>query len=410
IGDRHHRQRKVLNPVFSTANLQAMMPILRDVIANQVGKSAQEIDMLRWMNRGALEILGQAGLGYSFGPLSADAPDQFARALKGLFPSMSRLGFLRQLTPLFIKCGSARFRRAVVERIPSSAVKNLLSIIDVMDEASRNIFLSRKRAIMGETSDSPGQVGEGKDLMSFLLRANMATDMEDRLTDDELLGQISSFVLAGTDTTASVVTQILQHLAEHTAIQDRLRQELNDVDVEHISFTALMKLSYMDAVVKETLRLYDDIYSPTRTQKDVVIPLASPLRTLDGSLRNEIVAPKGTIIFLGLLALHRDKDIWGEDANEWKPDRWLRPLLTTVADAHIPGVYSPLMTFVGGNRSCIGFRFAEMEIKQLLAVLISSFRFAATQKNIVWNIATVRFPTIGPEGSVPQLPLIVSRV
>lgn len=183
--------------------------------------------MLRWMNRGALEILGQAGLGYSFGPLSADAPDQFARALKGLLsvvpfafalhsllmlllsPSMSRLGFLRQLTPLFIKCGSARFRRAVVERIPSSAVKNLLSIIDVMDEASRNIFLSRKRAIMGETSDSPGQVGEGKDLMSFLreltviflspilshssliVRANMATDMEDRLTDDELLGQIS---------------------------------------------------------------------------------------------------------------------------------------------------------------------------------------------------------------------------
>ena len=48
-----------------------------------------------------------------------------------------------------------------------------------------------------------------------------------------------------------------------------------------------------------------------------------------------------------------NKVLWGEDANEWKPERWLSPLPVSVTDAKIPGVYSNLMTFMGGGRACM---------------------------------------------------------
>ena len=57
---------------------------------------------------------------------------------------------------------------------------------------------------------------------------------------------------------------------------------------------------------------------------------------------HEIAVPKGTAIAVGIFSANRNKAIWGEDATEWKPERWLSPLPNTVTDAKIPGVYSNL--------------------------------------------------------------------
>lgn len=68
-----------------------------------------------------------------------------------------------------------------------------------------------------------------------------------------------SFVLAGSDTTGITLAQILQHLAEHPDAQERLRKEAADAhgpDDRDLSFDELARLPYLDAVVKETLRLY----------------------------------------------------------------------------------------------------------------------------------------------------------
>ena len=73
---------------------------------------------------------------------------------------------------------------------------------------------------------------------------------------------------------------------------------------------------------------------------DTVLPLHEPVRGKDGSLITEITVPKGTVAILGLWACNTNKAIWGEDAHEWKPDRFLSPLPRTVEEAHIPGVYS----------------------------------------------------------------------
>ncbi len=55
-----------------------------------------------------------------------------------------------------------------------------------------------------------------------------------------------------------------------------------------------------------------------------------------------MVVPKGTVVITHYQASNSDPALWGEDAEEWKPERWLAPLPSTVEDARIPGVYSNL--------------------------------------------------------------------
>lgn len=57
---------------------------------------------------------------------------------------------------------------------------------------------------------------------------------------------------------------------------------------------------------------------------------------------DELVIPKGTSITVGILACNKNKSIWGEDAEEWKPERWLSPLPASVENAHVPGIYANL--------------------------------------------------------------------
>ena len=88
-GQTHRRQRKMLNPVFSAAHLRNMTHIFYNIahkvqkaIADRVGTEAQEIDINGWMGRTTLEMLGQAGLGYSFDNFVNDSSDPYGESLK----------------------------------------------------------------------------------------------------------------------------------------------------------------------------------------------------------------------------------------------------------------------------------------------------------------------------------------
>lgn len=72
------------------------------------------------------------------------------------------------------------------------------------------------------------------------------------------------------------------------------------------------------------------------------MPLSTPIRGRDGTIMSEVLVPKGTGIVIGILASNVNTAIWGPDAHEWKPERWLEPLPESVTDARIPGVYSNL--------------------------------------------------------------------
>ena len=100
------------------------------------------------------------------------------------------------------------------------------------------------------------------------------------------------------------------------------------------------------------------------------MPVTEPIRMRDGTYANAVPIPKGTRVIANIAACNRDPALWGADANEWRPSRWLEPLPREVEEAHIPGVYSPLyvyphgglrdvltalyrMTFIGGGRACM---------------------------------------------------------
>ena len=82
-----------------------------------------------------------------------------------------------------------------------------------------------------------------------------------------------------------------------------------------------------------------------RTTKDAILPLQHALTGRDGQPITTIAVPKGTAVMTNYSAVNIDRRIWGEDAREWKPERWLEGaggLPRTVGEAQMPGVYSNL--------------------------------------------------------------------
>nr|BAK09536.1 cytochrome P450 [Postia placenta] len=418
-GDQHRRQRKMLNPVFSANHMRHMLPIfyrvaykLRTAIASKLQGGPQEVDMMSWVGRAALELIGQGGLGHSFDPLVSDVKDPFGAAMKYLFPSLQDVIIWQQLIPYVDFIGSPRFRRWVLEMLPSRAVRQMISSVDIMTGRAIDIFETKKAALEKGDGDISQHAGEGKDIISILMRANREVAEADRLPEDEVIAQLVTLVFAATDTTSSTLTLILQLLAEHPGVQDKLREELvKAFQAGELSYDELMHLPYLDAVVRETLRLHPPLATITRVNReDVVLPLSQPIQGVNGQMMNEIVVPKGTTTFVGVLGANTNKAKWGEDALEWKPERWLSPLPTAVTEAPTPGVFANLMTFIGGRRSCIGFKFSEMEMKVVLSVLLPTFTFGPTEKPIIWNFAPVAFPSIGRDSLKSEMPLSVGLI
>ncbi|KAI9069672.1 cytochrome P450 [Trametes sanguinea] len=421
LGDHHRKQRKMLNPVFSINHMRHMTPIFYDVchklrtaVEARVRSGDAEVDMVGWMGRTALELMGQAGLGYSFDPLVAEPKDQYGEALKNLMPTLSALRGMQQYFPIFEAIVPPGWRRPIANLVPWPAAHRMVELRDILRRRSTEIYEEKKAALLSGDEALKQQVGEGKDLMSILLKANMEASEEDKLPEEELIGQISTLTFAAMDTTSNALSFTLWRLAQNPDVQTKLRQELMEAKEAcgggDIGYDDLVSLPYLDAVCRETLRIH--VPAPLRfreAKQDIVLPLSEPVRGRDGKLMHQLLVPKDTSVFVGIAASNTNKALWGEDAYEWKPERWLQPLPEKVLEAKIPGVYANLMTFWGGGRACIGFKFSQLEMKIVLADLISAFKFELS-KPIYWNMAGVQYPSVDPSGDKPEMPMKVSLV
>jgi len=246
--------------------------------------------------------------------------------------------------------------------------------------------------------------------MSVLVRENIKASDEDKLPEGDIIAQVSTMTLAATDTTANSICRILHLLAQNPKAQQRLREEIIEArQGTDLSYDDLNQLPYLDAVLRETLRLYPPATLLSREAlEDTVLPLSQPVYGAGGKPIYELPISKGTEIFMGVLGSNTNRELWGEDALEWKPERWLSPLPDALMEAPIPGVYNKSLAFLGGKRACIGFKFAETEMKAVLSVLLPSFAFEVTNKPIMWNVATVTYPTVGWDSAKPELPLFVT--
>ncbi|KAF9565114.1 cytochrome P450 [Agrocybe pediades] len=423
LGEQHRKQRKMLNPVFSIAHMREMIPIFYDVghklrgtLLKKVKNGPQEIDVLYWMSRTALELIGQSGIGYSFDDLTEERPPhEYAAAYKQFVPASFKFFFIRNyFLPTLVKIGTPKLRRYIVDLLPGKDVQDLKSIIDIMHDISVMIYESKKKAIAEGDAALAGQIGRGKDIMSILMRANMSASAEDSLTEDEVIGQMSTLTAAATDTTSNALARVLHLLAQNQDAQEKLRREISEAKgaMAQFDYDQLVSLPYLDAICRETLRLYSPVSMiPKTARKDTVLPLSNPIKGLDGSEIREIPIPANTNVIVGIMASNRNPELWGPDSYEWKPERWLKPLPDAVSQAHLPGVYSNLMTFLGGGRACIGFKFSQLEMKVILSLLIENFRFSLSDKEIYWQMFGVSAPTVRNSAeSGSQLPLIVERI
>lgn len=89
-----------------------------------------------------------------------------------------------------------------------------------------------------------------------------------------------------------------------------------------------------------------------RAVADAVLPLSVPITGVDGTLMHSITVPKGTSIYLGTVAANLNTEVWGEDALQFRPERWTNGKAESVT-TKLPGVYGNSMTFSGGGRSCM---------------------------------------------------------
>ncbi|GJE97230.1 cytochrome P450 [Phanerochaete sordida] len=428
-GAHHRRQRKLLNLVFSIAHMRRLTPVfgevasrLRTGIETQLQASADgEVDVLGWMGRAALELIGQGGFGHSFDPLVQDVPNDFASAIKDFVPTiqslMIYLALIIPFSPLIDACERYPALSAFVGRcfdcLPHAGLRRLKAIVDVLTSTSRSIYAEKQAALESDAAETKMRVLEGRDLMSVLLRKNTRVDAADRLPAREIIAQITTFTFAGTDTTSNALARILHLLCLHRDAQAALRAELLEARARNggadLEYDALVALPFLDAVCRETLRLFPPVPWVSRvTNKDARLPLAAPLALRDGTRASALHLPARTTVVLAIHSANRSTQIWGADAREWRPARWLGTLPAAVAEAKSPGVYANLMTFTGGGRSCIGFKFSQLEMKVVLATLVSSFRLSLCEganADIIWNRAPIAYPTVGPTDKTPRLPL-----
>ncbi|KAJ7289436.1 cytochrome P450 [Mycena rebaudengoi] len=303
----------------------------------------------------------QEGFDYNFNRLDRSAaPDEFDGAFTTLTASgtgiMSLIkAYVPVLRPIPTKMDTIIDKsKAVVTRIGGKLLRE-----------------SQREISMGVGSQS----GRARDLLSLLVRANTSKDIPEsqRLSDKDVLAQVPTFLIAGHETTSAAATWALFALTQNVEVQKRLRDELLTVSTEKPTMDELDGLPFLDCVVRETLRLYAPVRVIGRIAvREDVIPLNTPYTDVNGQVHESLRILKGQELLIPVLAVNRDPDMWGPDASDFKPERW--EAATPITNS-IPGVWGHMLTFLGGLRGCIGYRFALVELKALLFTLVRGLEF-----------------------------------
>ncbi|KAG8846895.1 hypothetical protein FRB96_001740 [Tulasnella sp. 330] len=403
-GDQHKRQRKVINPAFAPQALRNCYPIfhtkaaeLRDRWTGLINGSQTDstiLDMHHWLTRASFDTFAAAGFGMKLDAIQNEDNELYLAYQKmfdvTLNKGLSMRGMLEILFPwLDWVC-------------PDAAAKQVKKSKEIIKKAAEATVKTKRDAIvqaMNGDFDAEKSVHprSQKDLLSLMIKSNLSESS--KLSDTELISQIHSLLFVGSDNTALSICWTLYYLSLNPAIQTRLRDELlPHAPVNSSSTRDISQFPFLDAVVKESIRLTGPIHSTIRVAScDDTIP------TEDGV---GVKIHKGEFIHLPFEALSLAKETWGEDAWEYNPDRWSK---LPEAAKRIPGIITGLATFSVGSHSCPGAQFAIMEAKTFIAELITSFEFLpAPEKKIFKNNIIMTRPFVSGEASKgPQLPMIV---
>uniref|UniRef100_A0A0K8TUH6 Cytochrome p450 n=1 Tax=Epiphyas postvittana TaxID=65032 RepID=A0A0K8TUH6_EPIPO len=174
----------------------------------------------------------------------------------------------------------------------------------------------------------------------------------------ELREEILTLTIAATDTSATAVGYTFKMLAKYPDIQEKVLQELDEVfgDSDRLFVKEdLMKLKYLERVIKETLRLFPPVpFIIRKVEEEILLPSGR-------------VLPAGSGVVVSIWGIHRDPKYWGPDAEQFDPDRFLPERFNLQHSCSF-------MPFSSGPRNCVGYQYALMSIKTALSTVLRTCR------------------------------------
>ncbi|CAJ0587463.1 unnamed protein product, partial [Mesorhabditis spiculigera] len=361
-GARWKRLRTIANPQFSSNSLKRLLKsvsscsdILVQFLEKEVDKPS--INIHRFYQEFSMDVINRIALGDQ---TSSQWQNDWVDGLKLVFEHDNREPFMfaalafpslrpmvRVLNYLKMAATHSKLARLVgkvfasVQRRRDAREKHEQTPDDFL-----NMFLDLEDPHFSLDYDQAHDRAAERDMK--------APPLQKVMTEKEILGSVLLFLFAGFDTTANSLGYVTHHLARHRDVQQRLREDIQDtvVEGEDLTFEHLAEMKYLDCVVKESLRLH-----PTATK--VSARIAERETELAG-----IHLPKGTMIQIDCYSMQRDPKLWGDDAEEFNPERWYS-VTPEQQQAYVP--------FGAGPRMCVGQRLGLNEVKLALAKVLLNF-------------------------------------
>jgi len=332
-----HKAHNILLPNFSQRAMQGYFPMMLDISTQMLEKwerlnADEEIDVPGDMTRLTLDTIGLCGFDYRFNSFYRQDMHPFVQSMvRSLGEAMQQL----QRLPIQDKLLLHKHRQYQAD-------------IDFMNAVVDRVIQERKAG---------GDTGK-KDLLSYML-SGVDRQSGEGLDDLNIRYQIITFLIAGHETTSGLLSFALYFLLQHPEVLARAYAEVDSVlgsDPQIApTFAQLNRLHYVGQILKESLRLWPTAplfsvypYEPTTIGGNYPV---------DRSREWAVLIPM----------LHRERSVWGEDAEKFNPDHFSRE-----AEANLPAnAYKP---FGNGQRACIGRQFAMQEATLVLGMLLQRFK------------------------------------
>ncbi|MEV7386863.1 cytochrome P450 [Streptomyces sp. NPDC091215] len=345
-GQEHVRKRRQLQPAFGRAEIARYVDLMRGEVDSAVDEwtPGQDLDVREAMVELSLDMLVKTVFS---GSINAET---FAQLRRDLSVVMNGVGVRIMLPDWF-------------ERLPIPFNRRF-------DRARDDARATINGAIAALQASGHGT----GDMLSLLMAATDESTGQP-LTEDQICSEILTLAVAGTETTASVLSWVLYELARNPEIESRVLAELDAVLGDRpVAFEDVTRLPYLDRVVKEALRLHHTGWLVTR-------------RTMTETRLGDWTLPPGTELAYCQHALHRDAAYF-PDPLTFDPDRWLDGEQALPQGAFLP--------FGAGKHKCIGDRFAVTELITAIATVLRRVRLELAPGQTVRPVAraTVRPRTL----------------
>ncbi len=354
-GDEHKMQRKGLMPAFNFRHIKELYPIfwsksvemVQGIQASLPANTPWSLEVGEWASRATLDIIGVAGMGQDFNSI-ANPDTELNRVYRTIFQPSKSAQFL-SLLQFFVP-------HWIIRSLPVKRNDDVRAAAGVARETSRQLVQEKKLAMASNKSLPP-------DIISVALSSGY-------FTDEKLVDNMMTFLAAGHETTASAFTWAIYLMCQSPHVQAKLREEVRShisslTTDKKITSEIIDNMPYLHAVCNEVLRIYAPVPLTLRDTANATTILGQYI-------------PKGTKVVLAPWAVNYSTELWGPDAAEFKPERWMAP-----GQANAGGAESnyAFLTFLHGPRSCIGSKFAVAELACLLAAFVGVYEFEKTDPN-----------------------------